>query len=39
MQPILLAFGAIGGVVFGSSGGDDLSINDVFFGLLVLLAV
>ena len=30
-MPILLAFGAIGGVVFGSAGGDDLSVIDVFF--------
>ena len=36
---ILLAFGAVGGVVFGSADGDDLSVNDVFFGLLILLAV
>jgi len=38
-MPILLAFGAIGGVVFGRAGGDDLSVIDAFFGLLILLAV
>jgi len=29
-MPILLAFGAIAGVVFGGAGCDDLSAIDVF---------
>jgi hypothetical protein len=36
-MPILLAFGAIGGVVFGSTGGDDCSVIDVFLGYLSFL--
>jgi hypothetical protein len=37
-MPILLAFGAFAGVVFGGAGCDDLSVIDVFLGLLVLLS-
>jgi hypothetical protein len=37
-MPILLAFGAIAGVVFGGAGCDDLSVIDVFLGLPVLLS-
>jgi hypothetical protein len=37
-MPILLAFGAIADVVFGGTGCGDLSVINVFLGLLVLLS-